>query len=139
MIRDYRESDFEDVVRIHNESEINYRMPDLSEPLFLVKKVYEDEKGVIRAVVATRIECEFYLWLDRSKWGNPREKFEAIKELEKKVIYENWLQGIDCGVLYLPPGMDRWGRRLVEDLGWTKPRAGWYAFSKPLKNVEGES
>jgi hypothetical protein len=131
ILRDYSPSDFEAIRAIHEQTSINYQFPDINQPLFLVKKVLEVD-GVVRAAGGAYIEAEMYLWMDNSDWAYPEEKMEAVKLLDKTVLAETWLKGIDCGVLYLPPGMERFGKRL-EDLGWSKPRDGWTAYSKPTE------
>lgn len=133
-VRPYETKDFDAVKAIHESTGINYIFPDLSQPLFLVTKVLEVE-GVVRAALGAYIQVELYLWLDKSDWATPQEKLDAIKILEKEVMQECWFQGVQCAVLYLPPGMDRFGERLVAkaDEGgfeWEKPRDGWLAFSK---------
>lgn len=131
MIRDYKPEDFEAIQRIHEQTGIDYCMPDINSPLFLVTKVLEVEK-IVRAALGMYIQCEAYLWLDKSDWASPEEKFQAIKELDKETMDASWLKGIDCCVLYLPPGMDRFGKRLEQDFGFTRPREGWLAFSKSI-------
>jgi hypothetical protein len=133
-VRPYKKSDFEAVKAIHDATGINYIFPDPSQPLFLVTKVLEVD-GVVRAALGAYIQVELYLWLDKSDWADPQGKFDAIKLLEHEVMVDAYFQGVDCAVLYLPPGMERFGERLVakaDDGGfeWEKPRDGWLAFSK---------
>lgn len=131
FVRDYKPADFAAVKAIHEATQIDYSMPDLASPLFLVKKVLEVE-GVVRAVLGMRIESECYLWLDQSDWADPEMKLVAIGILDREGMQEAWLKGVDDAVLYLPPGMERFGKRL-EALGFTKPRDGWTAYSKKTR------
>lgn len=128
VIRDYSPEDFDAIRRIHEASEIDYQLPDLSSPLFLVTKVYLVD-GVIRAAGGLYIQAEAYLWLDHD-WGSPEDRLAAIQSLDREAMHEAWLKGIDQAVLFLPPGMERFGKRLVEDLGFTRDREGWLSYSK---------
>jgi len=128
-IRDYRPEDFESVKAIHEASEIDYKMPDLNSPLFLVKKVLEVD-GVVRAAYGLRIQVEAYLWLAKGDWAKPREKMDYVKELDTVSTLAAWMEGVDDCVVYVPPGMERFGKRIEEELGFSKPRSGWQAFSK---------
>ena len=132
VVRDFRPDDLERVKELHAASEIDYKCPDFRHPLFLVTKIYE-VGGVIRALGAGMLQAECYLILDKSEWAKPDEKLEAVKQLDIAVMRDLWLKGVDTAVLWLPPGMDRFGERLVEDLGFTKDRGGWLTYSKSTK------
>lgn len=133
IVRDYTPADFEAVKAIHEQTQIDYKLPNLSSPLFLVKKVLEID-GVVRAMLGMRIEAECFLWLDSSNWADPEEKLVVIEILDREGMAEAWIKGVDDAVLYLPPGMERFGKRL-EKLGFTKPRDGWVAYSKPTGRI----
>ena len=131
IIRDYKPSDLEAVKRIHERTGIDYTFPDINSPLFLVTKVIEDDSGVIRACGGAYIQVELYLWLDPSDWADAADKLAVIHALDGSVLHDCYLRGIDCAVLWLPPGMERFGERLT-DMGFTKDRAGWCSYSKRL-------
>lgn len=131
-MRDYRRSDFEAIKAIHKQTQIDYVFPDLNSPLFVVTKVYEVE-GVIRAAGGLYVQLETYLWLDPSDWATPQEKLGVVDALQDIGFLDERIKGIDCAVLWLPPGMERFGERLVDDLGWCKDRDGWVSFSRSLK------
>lgn len=132
VLRDYIPADFEQVKAIHDASGIDYSFPDLSAPLFLVTKVLVVD-GVIRACGGMYLQLECYLWIDHSNWADPDQKLAAIKALDRACMDAAWLRGIDCAVLWLPPGMERFGERLVSDLGFNRDRDGWVSFSKRTK------
>ena len=129
VVRDYQKSDFSAVKAMHESSGIDYKMPNVSAPIFLVKKVIEVD-GVVRAAGAAYIQVELYLWLDKSDWADPDQKLAAIKTLDQEVILDTWLQGVDQAVLWLPPGLGRFGERLTKQLGFEKDRDGWITYSK---------
>lgn len=131
IVRDYRAADLERVKKIHEDSGLDYRLPDLSSPLFLITKVVEYD-GVVRACGGIYLQGETYLWIDRTDWASPEEKLDWIKTLDKVGMQEAWLRGLDCACLWLPPGMDRFGQRLIDDLGFKKDRSGWISYSKKI-------
>jgi len=130
-IRDYEPGDYSAVKAIHDATEIDYSFPDLNTPLFLVTKVVEDDQGVVRVCGGAYIQCETYLWLDPSDWADSADKLAAINALDGVVLHDVYLRGVNEAVLYLPPGMDRFGERLVE-MGWNKNRDGWICYHKRL-------
>ena len=129
IVRDYHSSDFEEIKAIHDFTEIDYQFPNLNSSLFLVTKVLEVD-GVIRQAVGAYLQCEYYLFADKTNWGTPEEKLQCIKLLDKAVTTDVWLKGVDEAVLYLPPGMERFGERLTEDFGFSKARDGWVHYTK---------
>jgi hypothetical protein len=131
VVRDYQSSDFERVRELHEASGIDYEFPDLSSPLFLVTKVFEYE-GIVRACGGMYLQLEVYLFLDSTPWAPPQDKFDAIYALNEAGMKEAWLKGINQAVLWLPPGMERFGERLL-DLGFTKDRPGWVSYSRPTQ------
>ncbi len=132
VIRDLEPSDLQEIERIHENSGIDYQLPDLQSPLFLVKKILAVD-GRARVCVAGRIQLEAYLYIDHSdSWADPEQKLVAIKEVERVAIEEARAKGVDEVVLWLPPEMERFGRRLVEDLGFNVDRKGWQSYSKRI-------
>lgn len=135
VIRDYVPSDFEAVKALHEANEIDYKMPNLNSPLFIVTKVAEVD-GIIRAVCGCYLQAELYLWLDKSDWTDPQEKLDLIHELDRPVMYALfWDKGIDQAVLFLPPGMESFEKRLKK-LGFTPDRDGWHSWSKSTQIEE---
>ncbi len=132
VIRDWEPSDLQEIERIHENSGIPYQLPNIQSPLFLVKKVLEVE-GRVRMCVGGYITCEAYLWIDNTDaWADPEQKLVAIKELERVATEEARAKGLEEVILWLPPEMDRFGRRLVEDLGFSPDRNSWKSYSKRI-------
>jgi hypothetical protein len=129
VIRDCRPSDLPAIRKIHEATQIDYAFPDLTSPLWIVTKVVEVD-GVVRVAAGMYVQAETYLWLDKSDWGDAEQKMVAIKALDKEVMQSTWLKGVECAVLWLPPGMERFGKRLTQDLGFTRDRDGWVSYSK---------
>lgn len=129
MIRDYELKDFEDIKRIHTNSGIPYVLPNLNAPLFIVTKVLEVE-GTVRCALGAWVQTELYCWMDDSEWSDAEGKHLALQLLEKETMRDLYLKGIDHAVLWLPPNMERFGERLVDDFGFQKCQDGWVTYSK---------
>jgi hypothetical protein len=131
-IRNYEEKDLDDIKRIHALKGIDYELPDLQQPLFLVKKVLEVEGKVVMALGAY-IQVETYLWLDPGPWATPQEKFDLLNELQHEFLKELWLQGVECAVCYVPEEIEKhFGKRLTQ-LGWSQNRDGWRTWGRSTK------
>ena len=135
IVRDYKPSDFHAIKAIHEATQIDYQMPCIDSRLFVVKKVLEVD-GKVRAAGAVYVQVECYLWLDKTDWADPDEKMLAIKALDREIMHSTWLKGVHQAVLWLPPGMERFGERLTTDLGFTKDRDGWVSYSKPTRDKD---
>lgn len=131
VIRDLEPSDLQEIKQIHENSGLDYQFPDLQSPLFLVKKVLSID-GRVRMCVAGRLQLEAYLFMDRTDWADPEQKLVAIQELDRVATEEAREKGIDEIVLWTPPDMARWERRLFEDLGFSLDRANWHSYSKRI-------
>ncbi len=130
-IRDFTPADTNEVKLIHESSGLDYRFPDIQSPLHLVKKVLSID-GKVRVCVSGYLTCEAYLWIDPSDWADPEQKLIAIQELERAAMDDAREKGLEEVILFLPPEMERFGRRLVEDLGFSKDRSSWSSYSKKL-------
>lgn len=128
FVRDYQPSDFARVKEIHEASGIDYVLPDLSAPLFLVTKVFV-VSDTVRMFGGSYLQAELYLVADTTDWATPQERMDAIRELDRVGMEELWLRGVNQCVIWLPPGMARFGERLI-DLGFQKDRDGWMTYSK---------
>lgn len=129
MIRDFKVEDLPEIELLHKEMNLDYALPNLGSPLWVVTKVVEVD-GKVRAALGAWIQVELYLLLDQSAWADPKQKLETIKELDRETMDDlYWLKGVDQACLYLPPGMERFGRRLEKDFGFTRCR-DWAVYAK---------
>ena len=132
-IRDYRAADLPAIKAIHEATNIDYKFPDINKPIWMVKRVVEHQ-GKVVAACGLYMQVECYLWLDPSAWADPETKLAVIEVMDHQAMHEAWTKGIDEAVLYLPPGMERFGERLTESLGFSKLRDNWVAYSKTTEN-----
>lgn len=141
IVRAYHKDDFETIKALHEATGIDYKFPNLNSALFLVTKVMEVD-GVIRMALGAYIQVEYYLWMDKTEWAFPEEKLEFIRQIEKDVTEEVWLKGVNEAVLYLPPGMERFGDRIsdpIKGMGFSKARDGWIHYNKITGDTSEDS
>ena len=129
MIRDYRPEDFEVLKEIHSNSGFAYDLPqDLSDPLFLVKKVREDNGRVVGACFL-RITAEAFLLVQ----GSPVSKGRSFEELQPEVNREAYEKGLLDYFAVLPPEIaESFGPVLEEKAGWEQCRP-WPLYQRSLK------
>lgn len=123
-------SDFSQVEKFHKKMGFDYRMPDLSSPLFVVKHGVYDENGQLLGAAAVRLQAEAYLWVDTNLPN--RVRLELIYALSRSLAVETWRAGLDCVVAYLPPNLPKSFKQLLKRLGWLPDREGWQNWSRFL-------
>lgn len=129
MVRDYECGDKAALEAIHAAQGLDYRMPDLDQPLFFVKKVKVDGGKVVAALVL-KICAETMLLIDPEQ--EPQEKLTEMQELQSSVLNEAYRNGLDDIWASIPPiGFDK---RLIQ-LGWEKDRPGWNLWTRSTHNA----
>ena len=132
MIRDYRPEDYAAVKALHAESGIDYALPDLAGPLFIVKKVVEVDGRVV-AACALRIEAETYLWCG----GSPEDKMAAMLAMQPEILSDAWMLGIDNVVAWIPEAVEERFEKRLKQLGWARDRDGWHSWSRATERADG--
>jgi hypothetical protein len=120
-IREYCPSDLVAIQRIHEANGIDYRLPDLGK--FPRIKVLELD-GEVRAALGLQRAYEAHLWLDSGSWTDAAGKWAAIKVLDQEAT-----QGVSGVLCCVPPGYERFGRR-IKELGYKPLRDGWTIYCK---------
>lgn len=124
IVRDLQIEDIPAVAEIHAEMGLDYQCPDLTNPLFLVKKVAVDESGKIVAAIVFKLRCEAMLLAS----GTQTEKARAILMMQPVALNEAWEKGIDDVDAAVPDAIG-FGEGL-EHLGWTAERKGWTVYTR---------
>src|SRR5271168_2020004 len=124
MIRDFSLWDLPEIKKIHAAQKFDYTNPDLSSPLFLVKKVREVDGRVV-AAMCLRLTCETYLLVE----GGPVEKARAIKELQPEVLREAYEKGLSDVFCVVPPEIEESFSPVMQRMGWARDR-DWPMWSK---------
>ncbi len=126
MIRDFQPGDAPALKELHKAQGFDYALPDLSNPLFLVRKVREVDGRVVGAMFL-RITAETFLVTA----GSPVEKGRAILELQPEVLREAYEKGLSEVVCVVPPEISESFAPVLERMGWSKTR-DWPMFQKEL-------
>ena len=124
QVREYKESDLEQLKAIHSRQGFAYAFPDLTNPLFLTKLVLTgagdataDEK--ILGAALLRLTAEAYLFLDPQA-GTPRDRWQSLLTLHAATHRDAWQRGLEDVHAWLPPPIAaKFGRRL-QRLGWIR-------------------
>ena len=128
MIRDFRPEDFDAVKELHKAQGFDYTLDDLSNPLFLVRKVRE-VNGRVVAAMFLRLTAETFLVTA----GSPEVKSRSIMELQPEVLREAYEKGLSDIVCVVPPEIASEFGPVMEDerLGWSRDR-DWPQYSRRL-------
>ena len=131
LIRSYHPSDLAAIKRIHEQNRLDFALPNLNSGLFPAHKVLL-MNGEVKAAYALRIVTEANLWMARDAWTDAEGKWMAIKALDRETTEAAAVQGLDAVQCFLPPGYERFGRRICgkDGLNFSPDREGWHGFSK---------
>ena len=129
-IRPATSDDHAVIQALHDQMGTDYRFPDLSDPLFLLKFVATDDSGHIVGACAIRIEAETYLWLDQSR--STMVKSMAVREMNLVLRIEAWRKGLANLVARIPSAIETKFAPVLTRLGWTRQRDGWIDWNIDL-------
>lgn len=127
MIRDFRSADLSALQAMYQAQGIDYRFPDLTDPIFATKLVLEDG-GTVRMALAARVTTEMF-YLRDPKAADAKTQWEWFQELHRAMEIALWRRGADDAHCWIPPQLKTFGKRL-EQLGWVKET--WPGYSKIL-------
>ena len=136
-IREYTEADLEPLRRMDARQGFDYAFPDLRDPIFVSKRVLEDDAGRVAMASLARLTCEMYLLMDRdasesSTAGIPQERYARLLALHQAGEQDLLARGLDDAHACLPPPIaKRFGRRLTK-LGWIRDDA-WTPYCFRLR------
>lgn len=126
-VRDLEPSDFPAVQTMHEEMGLDFRFPDLSHPLFIVKKAAFDDSGKLCGVCVLRLTAETMLWLDPSETA--RGKMETITSLQPAILQAAWANGLDEIEARIFETVETRFQKRLNQLGWSKNRSGWHPWT----------
>ncbi len=125
-VRAYTDADLDALRAMHAAQGFAYALPDLSDPLFLVRQVVEED-GRPRMAALLRLTAEAYLLADpamarRASAGN------GLGRCTKPPCAGGGARGLADVQAFVPPRVARaFGRRL-ETLGWR--RDPWSCYTR---------
>jgi hypothetical protein len=126
VIRDYEDKDLEAVEEIHRKQGFAYNLPQIDNPLFLVRKVREVDGRVVAAMFL-RVTAETFLLVQ----GSPESKGRSIEELQPEVLREAYEKGLSDIVCVVPPEISEAFAPVLSRMGWNKDRE-WPMFSREV-------
>jgi hypothetical protein len=130
LVREYQESDLAPLRAIHTAQGFAYPLPDLTNPLFVTKKILADDTTIVGAALL-RLTAEAYLLLD-PRPGTPRERWHALLALHAATEREAWQRGLEDVHAWLPPPIAaKFGKRPTR-LGWIRDDA-WTPYCRKLQ------
>ncbi len=129
LVREYQESDLAQLRAIHAAQGFDYALPDLSNPLFVTKRVVANDGSIVGAALL-RLTAEAYLLLD-PRAGTPRQRWQWLLALRNATERDAWQRGLEDVHAWLPPPIaKKFGKRLAR-LGWQRDDA-WTPYCKKL-------
>ena len=125
MIRELNQADLAELWRLHEAGGIDFKFPDLGDPLQLNAIV--SVKGCIIVAAGLHKICYETCVLVNPN-ARPQDKWEALKELNAELSARAYWQGLDSVHAAVAPikGFDR---RMAQ-LGWEPDRSGWRLWSR---------
>ena len=127
IVRDATPGDYPSIESIYRGMGMDYALPDLHSPLFLVKKVASDEDNNLLGASFLRLQAECYLWLPYNL--SPRMKVNVMREMQPEVLGEAWSKGLDCVEARIPRDIESRFHKRLQELGWSRDREDWHPWS----------
>lgn len=128
IVRDIEEKDYWAIEKIYGKQNFDYKFPNLSSPLFISRKVCEDETGKVLGCVVVKLQGECYLFLPPD--GKPAEKLEAINKLNESVATDCYSKGLDQITGWIPIEIEEKFSKRLTKLGFIKSK--WNSWTKNL-------
>ena len=147
FIREYSEGDLNALRAIHAAQGFDYKLPDLSNPLFVTKLVLTDGNAEaekenrepegncpIFGAALLRLTAEAYLLLD-AKAGTPRDRWQWLLALHAAAERDAWQRGLEDVHAWLPPPIaKKFGKRITR-LGWLRDDS-WTPYCHKLTALQ---
>jgi hypothetical protein len=132
LVRPCTDADLESLRAMHAAQGFGYELPDLNNPLFLVRAVVEDQAGSKqgpRMAALLRLTAEAYLLAD-PRDGTPRQRWQWLLALHEAVRSAAAARGLADVQAFLPPPVARAFGRRMEKLGWR--RDPWPCYTRAV-------
>lgn len=118
------------VKELHNRMAVGYEFPNISGPLFAVRKMITDDKGDPQAAAALKLVGEAFLWVnpdhdDFTKTANIVRLAQACHEHAAALQLEEVSA-------WIPPNLEGIFGNMLSRMGWERsPWASWSVRIKP--------
>lgn len=126
VVRDAEMGDYPFLRQIHEASGFDYKFPDLTDPIFAVQKVVEEDGRVIQGLVL-EITASLYLWVDPT-WGTPLMRWHRLKAMVAEARKAAWAKGLNSVYAVIPPEIEAEFAPWLKMLGMSRDR-DWAKWS----------
>ena len=128
-IREYSNQDLETLKRIHNRRHLPLAcMPDPENPLFIVKKVIE-ENDEVQAATFVKLTSEPWLLINPDLPN--REAIRLVGIISDITEVAAAAKGLEEMTCWVPPESGKSFGRVLESIGWLK--TPWQSYTRILK------
>lgn len=131
QVRDLNLFDWPVLRRWHEQSGLDYELPDPDNEAFAAMKLVLEGSRPVGAALA-RMTVEIYGFCDPA-WGTPAMRLEMLRLLHQEIAAEMKKQRIRTAHAWLPPQLAKsFGRRLKRLFHWNEPGLGWRCMVKDV-------
>lgn len=123
-------TDFPEIECIHARMGLDYRLPNLESPLWVVQKV-RIAHGEVIAAGLLRLTAETFLLIDPRL--SEEAKARSVLELQPEVLSSAWQRGLDDIEARVPAETEQFFEPALLHLGWEKARSGWSPWTRGTK------
>jgi len=129
-VREYQESDLAHLRAIHAKQGFDYALPDLSNPLFVTKKVLARQRRNRRRSLSAP-HCRAYLLLDPGARHAAR-RWQWLLALHAAAEHDAWQPASKTSTLGCRRPSPRNSASVIAQLGWIRDDA-WTPYCKRLR------
>jgi hypothetical protein len=130
VVRDMVTEDIPEVRRLWEKQGLDYRFPDMTDPLYFRKKVIQVDGRIVNVII-TKVEVETIMINDR-EWGDTEEKVLAAQLLLDTLVAELKGLGLNQMVAWVPTKVEKAMEPHLKALGWEPDRGEFHTWSKEI-------
>lgn len=124
MVRDISPDETVLVRELHARMGIDYQFPEISGPLFAIRKMVVDEDGDVQAAAAMKLIGEAYLWVNPDN-GDYAKATDILRLAQICHERAKGLQIEDISA-WIPPHVEPVFGNMLSRMGWSRsPWASW--------------
>jgi hypothetical protein len=121
---DIGEEEILQLKELHRKMEIGYAFPNITSPLFAIRKAVIRESGKVSAAAALKLTAEAFLWIDPEMTAT--EKTEDILRLAQMCHERAKDLSLEDVTAWIPPQVEPIFGNMLSRMGWSRsPWASW--------------
>jgi len=114
------------IKELHSKMGIDYDFPNLSGPLFAIRKMIMNKKGRVTAAAALKLTSEAFLWIDPD--SPDYDKTSDILRLMHICHERAKLLQLEDATAWIPPSIEPIFGNMLSRIGWQRsPWSSWSA------------